>query len=189
MINNFHVLVVHFPIALLTLYVVLEFLSLSKRLKGYSLDVTKAILVITGTLGAIVSRMTGESVDHALRDQAIKSTGLLPQELWRPVLELHEGASLWATVFFLIIAIGYILYFFETSTKIKNTPVYVNLKKTMHTQIKKFIWMFTRPYMRVILAVLGLIFITLTGAFGGILVHGCESDILTQVLCNTMLGQ
>ena len=189
MINNFHVLVVHFPIALLTLYSLLEIVSLSKKFKGYSLDITKAILVITGTLGAIVSRMTGESVDHAIRNQSIDKTGLLSPELWRPVLELHEGTSLWATVFFLIIAIGYILYFFETSAKIKNTPMYVNLKKTMHTQIKKFIWMFTRPYMRVILAVLGLLFITLTGAFGGILVHGCESDVLTQVLCKTLLGQ
>lgn len=188
MINNFHVLVVHFPIALLTLYAFIEIASVFKQCKNnHSLEVTKALLITTGTLGAIISRMTGESVQHAIRNQSIESTGLLSSELWRPILSLHEGASLWATVLFMIIAIGYILYFFETSPRAKKTLWYVNLKTKMHTQIKKFIWMFTRPYMRITLAIVGLVFLTLTGAFGGILVHGCDSDVLTQLLCNTLI--
>ena len=190
MINNFHVLVVHFPIALLTLYALIEIGSVFKELRNKrSLEITKAILVVSGTVGAIISRMTGESVNHAIRNQSIDKTGLLSPELWRPVLELHEGASLWATGIFIVISIGYIIYFFETTETYKEKSWYKAFKQGMHSKLRKFLHNFSTKGMKIFLAVLGLLFLTLTGAFGGILVHGCQSDVLTQVLCSTMLGQ
>jgi len=54
-----HPSVVHFPIALLTLYSFLEFVSLYKPF-AKTLDTTKMILVFAGTFMTLVARELGE---------------------------------------------------------------------------------------------------------------------------------
>jgi uncharacterized membrane protein len=59
---NIHPIVVHFPIALLTLYGVLECVRWKKVMDFMHAFHVKATLVIAGTLGAIVAYISGPEV-------------------------------------------------------------------------------------------------------------------------------
>lgn len=61
---DLHPILVHFPVALLLLYGIFELVSVRKLMAKPYWFYIKAILVIFGALGAIVSAMTGEEGVH-----------------------------------------------------------------------------------------------------------------------------
>jgi|SRR3989344_4725701 len=127
---DLHPVIVHFPVALLSLYSVLEII----RFKNIQ---TKSLLVVLGTLGSYAAYITGLINKNSI-------VGEIP-----PALNWHQIFATITLVIFTIISIYYL-----TRSKKEWLP----------------------PFLLVILAILGLAFITLTGALGGSLVYGPDTD-------------
>ena len=143
----------HFPIALLVVYSFFEVLNLFIKRDWFEM---KALLVVLGTIGAMVSRVTGEIAQEAHNGAYVKKT-----------LELHEGVSGLATGIFVAISVIYILNILIKSEK-----------------YRKILEIFSARWFLPFLAIIGFIAIGLTGTLGGILAHGCQSDPMTNIVCN-----
>lgn len=87
---DIHPLVVHYPIALLTLYAVFELVSVRKLQEKAYWFYVKAIFVILGTLGAAVSAVSGFFATHLVRGV--------------PLVEMHLRFALVSTGIFLLIS-------------------------------------------------------------------------------------
>ena len=160
--NNFHVVVIHFPIAFLTLYSVLEIISI-KRLqnKPYWFYI-KAVLVILGAVAAVVARQTGELLIAA-------SKGPLPR-----VLELHKLFGTITAALFLVIAFVYVVEWVKKC----GSCAWLEHKSSAwlwHIFLKIQGALYRRPVL-VLSALAGLATITITGALGGSMVYGPETD-------------
>lgn len=82
---NIHPAFVHFPIALLTLYCIIEMLPLARYFPSISWTAIRAFLLYVGTLGALVTAVTGLMAEEV--------AGELPS------IQVHEKAA------FILIAI------------------------------------------------------------------------------------
>jgi uncharacterized membrane protein len=173
--NNYHLLLVHFPIALLSLYTFLEILSVSKYFyKKESLEITKGILVVTGVVSAMFSRVTGEMVEDIINRNNAHM---------RATLNLHELFSGIVVAIFVILAISYLISFFENTPEIRNSKFYNRIRSIIPAWVLTFIFFFESRFIRIILAVLGGIAVMLTGALGGILSNSCSIDPVTVLVC------
>jgi hypothetical protein len=118
---------VHFPIALLTLYAFLEVLSIFKVFyQKHGLEIGKGIILFAGTIGAMLSRQTGEMI----------SEGANKAYLSKNVLELHEGFAFWATAVFVILSLSYLIYFFENIETFKTHKLYTDFKAILERSLK-----------------------------------------------------
>lgn len=63
--QTIHPLLVHFPVAMLSLYGVLEIISSFPIIKKFDTTLTKLILVIVGTLGGMLASVSGEAIEHS----------------------------------------------------------------------------------------------------------------------------
>ncbi|MFZ2484689.1 MAG: DUF2231 domain-containing protein [Minisyncoccia bacterium] len=87
---NIHPIVVHFPIALLSLYAIFELVRFQKVLEKPYWFYIKATLVISGELFAIAAFLTGPEVEGA------------------KLIEMHEAFAMVAIAIFGLIALGYL---------------------------------------------------------------------------------
>ncbi len=155
---NLHPLLVHFPIALLTAYAVLELASLLKpiRARTYVFQL-KAAMLLLGALAAIPTYYTG-----------FIQLAKIPQdsELYRAVTMHWRFATLSLIVFaFLMLAYVSEWLLREWATASESTK-------------KRLAWSrgITQTAAAPILALGGLACITVTGALGGSLVYGPDID-------------
>ncbi len=70
---NIHPILVHFPIALLTLYAVCELLPLKALTRQTYWFYVKAVLVITGTLGGVAAYLAGEAIEDQFKTASLSS--------------------------------------------------------------------------------------------------------------------
>jgi hypothetical protein len=155
---NPHVVLVHFPIALLTIYSVLEVLHLKRLIALPYWFYIKAAFVILGALGAGASFLTGEIAEEQFRP----SSGL------HRLIETHANFALASLLFFGIIALLYAVAWLGRAgifTRYHNT---LNLV----TKTEKFLASGTMP----LLGIIGLALITVTGALGGSIAFGPDID-------------
>ncbi len=163
---NVHPIVVHFPIAFLTAYAILEILAFkSLRQKIYWFYI-KASLVILGAGGAAAALLTGEMVeDLAEGDRAM-----------RQVLHLHEAFAKATLLIFSLIALGYaILWIYKELEPYFGAGRFSVLKAFLLLPVKVSRFFLESP-IAILLALLGLACITLTGGLGGVMVHGPDAD-------------
>lgn len=151
---NIHPIFVHFPIALFTLFCILELLRF--WLKQPHWFYVKALLVIAGFSGAVVAIFTGEMAAEFLEGSDLEK-----------VVEIHASFAVLSTLIFMTAAFAYFISWINKTKQIQNRSwLFV-------TKIQKFLIETNFAY---ILAVLGLIAITITGALGGSIVYGPEVD-------------
>lgn len=160
---NIHPLFVHFPIALLMLYSVLELIKSKKIEKRFNLFYTKIILLATGMIGGFVALQTGDIASE-----------LLSRAERTSILHFHEMFAQMSIFLYGVMAFGYIL---------KIALPYLASKNF------KYNWLLTdlsiiilSPIVSMSLSVLGLIALTITGGLGGILVYGPNADFATSLL-------
>lgn len=169
---DLHPIFVHFPIALLTIYSLIELLAIKFR-KNLTLFYVKATFLIIGVGGAIFSLLSGEIAAKAYTLPDLKR-----------LVAMHE---LWAnitTYIFLTIAIAYFLEWLslEFREPIQNSKynnfflVLMNIKKVLYSAPLIYF-----------LTMVGLVGITLTGALGGAIVYGPEADPLVSIIYNLLL--
>ena len=162
---NLHPLVVHFPIAFLTSYAILEILPLQRWFPRVSWGEIKFFLVVFGVLGAFAALETGESV-AAQVGQSV-----------REVVEVHEFFARITTAIFSGLAAAYLLAWADQRyfSRIANQSKIIALIM----EVKNFI--LKRP-VAIVLAIVGIAAVTLTGALGGIIAYGPDTDPVTKIV-------
>lgn len=160
---NIHPLIVHFPIAFLSLYAVLECVRFRKVMDWAPFVYIKATLLFAGVLGAIFAVLAGEQAENMYGETALT--------------EMHSAlgvASMWifiviAAVYKNVIASGWVERlpegFFKRMGQRK-----VRVSKWIYINIIWFI------------ALVGLICVMITGALGGALVYGTGVDPFTDFI-------
>lgn len=157
---NVHPLFVHFPLALLALYVVAEclrFRSLIKRLDWFYIKTT---LLFTGFLGMIAAILTGDF-----------GKNLYPT--MRAIIDTHENfAHITLGVF------GFIslIYLPQVIEGIWGRHIQTSSKARMWKSVLNADKEFYKPTILMPLALLGFMVLVITGGLGGSIVYGVTSD-------------
>lgn len=166
---DLHPLVVHFPIALLTLYSFLEVIK--PWTKAPHWKNIRLFLIITGAIGAYLGLMTGEVAEDLYTNPGM-----------RDVLDAHEAAGSAAAWVYIVLAVGYFFDWLRTSRLSSKVPTAV--RKWIDIAVKLIVKSPLAP----LLAIAGFLILSLAGALGAILVHGPDIDFITKIVYNVMFG-
>lgn len=171
---NIHPMVVHFPIALLTVYAVAELLRFKKLLKSDSWFLVKAVMLWVGILGAFVALQSGEAIE----DQ-------FSQGSFAVLVETH---SMWAALTSWIFGFLAVMYLIAALRRFD----IVKEEKMGRSRIARTIFTVSKivvdKWIVVLFALFGLFAITVTGALGGAIVHGASVDPVVQVIYDTFVN-
>lgn len=159
---NIHPIFVHFPIAFLFLYSILKVLPTKKLFPKVHWEHIEKILLLAGVLGAFAASSTGEIAEHLTNP---------PHDIFK----LHEEFAEASIAFYSIALVLEFLTFIK--------PLLQKIKvKALHQIIALIEKLFVNRFVIALLAVAGLICISITGMLGGILVHGTSADPLAPLL-------
>lgn len=168
---NLHPIFIHFPIAFLTIYSLMEMVRLKKIIALPYWFYVKAICIILGTASAYVTLLSGQLIEEMFEE----ANGLV---------EVHSVMAKATTFLFTIIAFLYILSWvqkgnFSFTKKLRNNLLWIYLLK-----LQEFI---LKTQLIIILAFTGLLLITITGALGGIITFGPNTDPLTKFIYEILI--
>ena len=156
-----HPLFIHFPIALLIIYALMEMIRFKKLTENESWNYAKAGILIVGVLSAFLALATGDGAEAALRAEN--------DTLNLAVAEVHSTFAAISTTIFAILAVAYII-------KIANKSWLSNNQgKTWGALLKVQSFILSTP-VSMILAFAGLVTMTITGALGGAMVYSPDVD-------------
>jgi len=167
---NIHPLFVHFPIALLSIYGFFEVIRIKAWQNTTWIRPLKTVLIVVGVTFAYISLSTGEVAEHALKDRSL-----------RDLVEKHSFFADVTTYLFLFPAISYLFEGILTTSFANKIPEVI--KKIM---IWYNIKIMATP-LKIILAILGVIAVFITGALGGAIVYGPDTDPFVSFIYNVLL--
>lgn len=164
---NIHPLFVHFPIAFLTIYAVIELLSTTALLQRQRwLLGTKQFLLFVGTVAAFVTLQTGELAEHALGDRSLA-----------PLVETHAFFASAATYLFLGLSLIYLFQWAHSRAWFESrVPLFLKKITTLYSKI------FDHRAVIVLGALAGIVTIVITGALGGAIVYGPSVDPIVSLV-------
>ena len=179
---NPHPILVHFPIALLSVYSIFELLRFKGLLKQESWFNIKAVLVVLGAVGAVAAVFTGDFARQAVYTG--NGTGYPGLDL-PTIIRAHENWAHITAVVFVLLACAYIVAFANKFNFINFLP----------GQLLKGIWKFgtwiekmlIETPLVIFLALFGLCAITITGALGGIIVYGPNIDPVAHLVYGLLI--
>ncbi len=156
-IESLHPILVHFPIALLSVYAVAECLRFKKIMAYPSWNAIKAFILIIGSFGSFAAFATGPegSVAHAWSGFSTAETHAL--------IDMH---STFAAITVFIFAVLAVLYIISLLAKTYSIPA----------PILKIASYGIKPYITLPLAIIGLVAVLVTGGLGGAIVYGPNVD-------------
>ncbi len=175
---NIHPIFVHFPIAFLTVYCLLELVRFKFITSTAYWFYIKAFTVIVGAAGSIAAYETGEWALELIGDAGAG--------------ELIYTHSQWAKVtmvLFVVIAAIYALAWitrlelfmkFETRTSLAGQPIY--------SMFKRMIIRLPESYLMILPALAGLVCVTVTGALGATIVYGPDADFMVKLIYDLIFG-
>ena len=161
---DLHPIIVHFPIALLTLYGLAELLRFKALRDRVWWFYVKAALVIPGALTAGAAYLTGNAAADALAGDYSLA----------PVIAAHENWAKATIIVFGMMAAFYVATFLLKEGWIKEGGYAGKLAGGAERILA--------ARLPVVFALLGLAAITITGALGGSIVHGPEADPVVRVV-------
>jgi uncharacterized membrane protein len=164
MTSNLHPLLVHFPIALLGLYAVLELIRYRKIAGQPYWFYVKAILVIVGALSTIPTILAGLLAKGQFQGDPISLK----------IISYHEPFAITSASIFGILAIGYLIVWIKSVRDAAGGPATAPPKELPAV--------FTIP-----LALLGLICITITGALGASIIYGPGLDPMVNFIYHVFI--
>jgi len=154
---NLHPLLVHFPIAIWTLYTLFEIISIKKiQEKAYWFYV-KASLVIAGGIFFILAYATGDEYGGTEK-----------------IREIHESFAGATGIVFGVMAVIYLLVWIKREWP----SMYVPFLPIVCTWAEKIL----NSPLRLIIPVMGFILLSITGGLGGSMVYGKDIDPFTQII-------
>lgn len=161
---NIHPLIVHFPIALLTLYVFFEVFPFERWYPRAAWKDIKAVLVCFGGLGILVALATGQLAESSALARASGN-----------ILHVHKFFAGASAAVFGIIALAYFIQWAFS----KHIDFFKSLKKDIPI-IGQFSDIILKRWVIVPFALAGFAVLFLTGALGAIIVYGPTNDVVTQ---------
>lgn len=163
---NLHPLIIHFPIALLSLYVLFEVLPMERWYPLVRWQDIKAILAAAGGIGLLAALVTGQMAEHSL---LAFSAG--------PILRYHKMFADASTAAFGIIAAAYVIrWMLERHERLlRRAGLPIRSLRTIAAVIldRRII---------VSLAIIGFIVLFLTGIFGEMIVYGPRNDPFSRLV-------
>ena len=170
---NIHPLLVHFPIAFLVLYSLLEIVSIKRFKYSLWLSNTKALLVITGFIGGLFAALSGGFIED-------KFSSI------HQIVEMHSFWAGTSNVIFGIISILYLIKILNQNNVFNfNTESF--LGKAWAIKIKVSNYILNNRLMLIPIVLIGLISITITGALGASIVYGPNIDPAVKFIYNLVL--
>lgn len=164
---NIHPLFVHFPIGMLVVYGLMELVPArwSKYFAWWS--GAKQFLLAAGLVAAVPTLITGDMASDMIK-------GLVPQQL----IERHEMMAGITLAVYLILGAAYLVRLFaRTGWGDRMSSWLWNGKLAFMWRLKQRVagWILETPA-RPVLALLGLVSITITGGLGAAIVYGPNID-------------
>ena len=152
-------MIVHFPIALLTVYAIFEVCRVPRLTRMSWYMPVKAIFLILGWLGSAAAVLTGLVTSEA--------SNIVGE--WPKLVAVHKNFGIATLIVFGIVALAYVF-----------------AAKQKDNAFSKFI---LRTPVVIPLAILGLAFVTITGALGGAMVYGADVDPVVRIIYNLFVGK
>lgn len=156
---NIHPLVIHFPIAFLVIYSLIVIFPIKRWFPRLAWKDIELILLLVGFTGTIAALQTGEIASELTFQN-------------RDILEMHEffaNATSWT--YGLLIA-GKILSFIQAHSLYTKIPVVIQ------KLISPISSLLNNTGVVILLAIIGIIVLSLTGLLGGVMVYGTSADPL-----------
>lgn len=160
---NIHPIFVHFPIAFLLVYSLLKIIPLRKWLPGVAWNHIEKVVLLVGVVGAFVAAQTGEIAEH----------------LVRPDHNLVEMHSLFASI---SIAFYGLLVVCEFLTPVLGYLIKKFPESKLLVRLQEVLPLVNSGWLKIVLAVLGLVAITVTGLLGGVMVYGVTADPIAPIV-------
>lgn len=162
---NIHPLFVHFPIALFSVYVLIELFRIEAVQRASWILPIKTILLVAGSIGAELSLITGESAEHVVGKE---------NPALRSLIELHATTAGIATALFAVVGLAYCIAWFQTTAWAQRSF------GTYGEKIRSIAYWYSAhiltPWIVLVLACVGMIAITIAGGLGGAIVYGPSVD-------------
>lgn len=160
--QDLHPIFVHFPVALLTVYAILECVRFKKITATNSWFYIKAVFAILGAVGGLIATQFGEAAERAFRGtDAIR------------IIEVHSTSADITNVVAGIIAVIYLFAWLYRG----NFPA---LKKA--ARLFALADRIVASWIMIPLALIALVSITVTGALGGSIIYGSEKDPIVKLI-------
>jgi uncharacterized membrane protein len=160
---NIHPILVHFPVGFLIIYSLIKILPLSSWFPRISWKHIEVVLLVVGFGGALAADSSGELAEHLA-----KPNGAL--------VEMHSLFAATSTWIYGILLGGEVSPYVRTKIidRIRLTPVSKLL--TLFETIVLY------KGVSFLLALLGLIAISVTGLLGGVMVYGVTADPIAPMV-------
>jgi uncharacterized membrane protein len=161
---NIHPLFVHFPIALLVVYSLLEIVP-GIRSRAWAQSAKVACLYI-GVLGAIAALITGGMAEELVE-------GSHPRAY---ILEVHAPLAGLTSLIYLILAAAYLVRTFDTLGWGERIAGDSRILRALWEFKKRFWRPIRESWVTPVLALAGLVGMVMTGALGAAIVYGPSVD-------------
>ncbi len=165
MFTNIHPLLVHFPIAFLGLYAVTEIARFKFLTRQPYWFYVRATLVIAGAAMVWPTIIAG-----GLMEEQFKGTSL------QKVIDVHSSFGAFTGLLFSIIGAAYILEWYRLMKSSANANGY---RPSVLVRIGSWL---VNSKLIILLALIGLVTITITGALGASMVYGPNSDPFVKII-------
>jgi hypothetical protein len=177
---NLHPLFVHFPVALLTIYAIMELVRFKKILSVPYWFYLKGVFLMMGGLGALAALYTGDMAKAAVR----QGNFTVAIANFSQVVRMHENFADLSVAIFGLLAAGYLFLWMQRENfssfaeKIGLGGLWKVLLRLAH--------IFVETRLVIFMALAGLICITITGGLGGVMVYGPAADPFFGVIYRLM---
>ena len=168
---NIHPAVVHFPVALLTLYSLLEIATLFWRERTKKLQQTKLFLLFVWTVGTFFALQSGEMAQDYL---GIKNSQLV--ETHEEYAEMTYSTYIWISIYYLLIIA-------------KNNWLQRFLPQKRQTIITKLLDRSYRRYLLILAATAWLILLSITWALWWAISQWPDADPIVRFVYDLFIGQ
>ena len=158
---DFHPIFVHFPIAFLTVYSLMELIRFRKLSSKDFWIYTKSILLLIGFVGSLLAFQTGDWASYKFPIGTSE----------RRIISIHKfwaGTTIYTYGFVLLL---YLIFLFHSNKIIKSDSKLLSASSKIINS-----WIIVIP------SLAGLAAVTITGALGGAIVYGPDIDPFVSVI-------
>ena len=170
---NLHPIIVHFPIACLILYSLIEIGSLSSLRIRKNLETTKYFLLLIWVIGTFTALQSGEIAQQAFGKSELIHT--------------HEEFGEKSHITYVII------WCFYLAKLIINKRIFIKYwtkrEKSHLSWFISFVDSKLSHYIIAWLSIIGVTLLSITGALGGAISHGPDTDPIVKVVYDTFVGK